>query len=93
MSRHSHLYKTTRWQRIRAQQLSLEPLCRMCAARKRTTLATVCDHVEPHRGDPAKFHAGPFQSLCQSCHSGDKQLFERTGKAPTRIGLDGWPME
>jgi hypothetical protein len=25
-------------------------------------------------------------------HSGDKQAIERTGVAPTRIGLDGWPV-
>jgi hypothetical protein len=32
-------------------------------------VATECDHIQPHRGDPVKFYSGPFQSLCKSCHS------------------------
>lgn len=66
-------YKLARWLRIRDKQLADEPLCRMCLAEGRVTPATVCDHVEPHRGDPIKFWAGPFQSLCGSHHSRDKQ--------------------
>jgi 5-methylcytosine-specific restriction enzyme A len=27
--------------------------------------ATICDHVEPHRGDVNKFWLGPFMSLCK----------------------------
>ena len=75
------LYGTARWQRLRAEQLAREPLCRMCAEAGRVTAATVCDHVDPHRGDEAKFWAGPFQSLCDAapwrCHSRAKQREER----------------
>lgn len=87
------LYKTARWLRIRTRQLRDEPLCRMCAAHGRVTPATVCDHVDPHRGDPVKFWGGPFQSLCDSHHSSDKQRIERGGKARPMIGEDGWPIE
>ena len=76
-------YKRARWAEIRAAQLAAEPLCRMCVEAGRVMPATVCDHVEPHRGDPAKFWAGPFQSLCAGCHSAHKQREEH---AATRDG-------
>lgn len=71
------LYKTGRWAAIRAAQLRGDPLCRMCAADGIVTVATVCDHIEPHRGDEVKFFAGPFQSLCKWCHDSRKQKAER----------------
>lgn len=49
----------------------------MCEAEGVVTAATVCDHVEPHRGDANKFWNGPFQSLCDFHHNRDKQRAER----------------
>lgn len=74
-------YSTPQWRRIRAAQLAVEPCCRMCAEADppRITPATVCDHVEPHRGDQASFFGGPFQSLCGTCHNSTKQAAERAG--------------
>lgn len=86
-----HLYKTARWLKLRLIHLSAEPLCRMCKAEGRITPATVCDHIKAHKGDPALFYGGPFQSLCKPCHDRHKQAEERTGKAKPIIGLDGWP--
>lgn len=83
-------YKLARWRRIRAGQLAKEPLCRMCSVMGRVTAATICDHAEPHRGDPVKFWAGPFQSLCKTHHDGAKQAWERNDTA--EIGVDGWPV-
>lgn len=87
-----HLYTHRRWRKVREAQLSREPLCRFCLATGKTTAATVCDHIEPHRGNLAAFWRGPFQSLCQSCHSGAKQELERSG---TLRGCDaeGWPLD
>lgn len=89
-------YSTKRWREIRADQLRKEPCCRMCAAHGRVTAATVCDHIEPHRGDMEKFWAGPFQSLCDDemyrCHSSKKQSEERLGYS-TEIGRDGYPID
>lgn len=82
-------YKTARWRRIRERQLSAEPLCRMC--RPRPVPATICDHVEPHRGDEHKFWNGPFQSLCKPHHDGEKQSIEKGGTPKQRIDEDGWP--
>lgn len=75
----AHLYKTTAWKRTRAYQLQVEPLCRYCLQVGRLTPATVADHIEPHRGDEIKFWNGELMSLCASCHSGTKQVQERTG--------------
>ena len=69
-------YRTASWLAIAAAQLRIEPLCRFCKAKGRIIAATVCDHVERHNGDPVKFWNGPFQSLCASCHSGEKQRME-----------------
>lgn len=84
-------YKTARWQRLRAAQLAEHPLCAMCLPKP--TVATVCDHKEPHRGDEVKFWSGPFQSLCKPHHDSDKQRIEKGGKPKPVIGIDGWPEE
>jgi hypothetical protein len=73
-------------------QLARQPLCRFCIDRGKVTPATVCDHVEPHKGDHDKFWRGPFQSLCKSCHDGRKQSMERVGYS-TEVGLDGFPID
>jgi 5-methylcytosine-specific restriction protein A len=70
------LYKTARWRTLRAVQLSASPVCRLCEGEGRTTAATVCDHVSPHRGDVESFWRGPFQSLCVHCHNTTKQREE-----------------
>lgn len=84
-------YKTARWQRLRAEQLRREPVCAMCLPR--CVPASICDHVEPHRGDHDKFWSGPFQSLCKPCHDSVKQRIEKGGKPKPTIGVDGWPAE
>lgn len=85
-------YKTARWQRIRSAQLTAEPLCRNCRRLGRITPATVCDHVDPHRGDEAKFWSGPFQSLCKDCHDSPKQKQEATGII-AGVSSDGRPID
>lgn len=51
----------------------------MCEREGKITAASVCDHVDPHRGDPVKFWFGPFQSLCQPHHDSTKQKAEARG--------------
>lgn len=63
------LYDTRLWKHIRERQLAKEPWCAECLRANIYTPATDCDHIEPHRGDPARFFKGPFQSFCHSCHS------------------------
>ena len=52
------------WRAFRKTFLAEHPLCVDCGKP-----ATVVDHVTPHRGDPAKFRAGPFAARCAGCHS------------------------
>jgi hypothetical protein len=54
-------------------------------------LPAACDHIEPHRGDVAKFWAGPFRTLCSTCHNSHKQSEEKTGRKRLQTGIDGWP--
>ncbi len=75
-------YKTARWQALRQRQLDDEPLCIMCKKAGRITVATVCDHRERHNGDYERFWSGPFQSLCASHHSSDKQRDEAIATHP-----------
>lgn len=85
-------YKTARWRAIRAAQLSAHPLCAYCQQQGIVTVATVCDHATPHKGDPVKFWSGPFLSLCKAHHDSTKQSEERQSKPKAVIGVDGWPM-
>jgi len=88
---HKKLYATARWKETRSLQLAMHPLCGFCKAKGRITRATVADHIIPHRGDHDLFFHGELQSLCDKCHSQDKQRIE-LGLAPIReIGLDGIP--
>jgi len=87
----SPLYRTARWEALRELHLAASPLCGYCLARDIVTEATVCDHIEPHRGDVDKFWAGPFQSLCATCHSDDKQR-EELGLHRKGTSADGWPL-
>lgn len=84
MSRHSHLYKTKRWQARRKEQLQREPLCAYCLEMGSLVPATVADHKTPHRGDPELFE-GALQSLCAEHHSSTKQAEESRGH---RVGAD-----
>lgn len=83
-----------RWQAARARFLFSNPLCVMCKAKGRIELATVVDHKTPHRGNQELFwKQDNWQSLCASCHSGDKQAMEKSGRIKQTIGVDGWPVK
>jgi len=65
----SKLYGQAAWQKIRARQLSRQPLCARCQHEGKVTAAEHVDHVFPHRRDPIKFKVNLFQSLCAACHT------------------------
>ena len=89
----SHLYSTTRWKHMRMRQLAHEPLCCYCKDLGHVTVATVADHVRPHRGNEALFFdANNLQSLCKSCHDGAKQQQERSGFL-RGSNADGLPLD
>jgi len=65
----SRLYNQQAWDKIRARQLSKQPLCARCQHEGKITAASTVDHVFPHRRDAAKFKVNLFQSLCVACHT------------------------
>lgn len=71
-----------RWERARKVYLATNPLCHAHERQGLTELATVVDHIRPHRGDQALFWnaAENWQGLC-SQHHGIKGARER-GVAP-----------
>lgn len=84
-----------RWQKARETFLKRAEnvLCRKCSERGLVTIATVVDHIIPHKQDQALFwDSKNWQPLCAPCHNRDKQAEERGGKAKQPIGLDGWPV-
>jgi 5-methylcytosine-specific restriction protein A len=55
-------------------------------------MATLADHITPHRGDWNEFRLGAIQSLCASCHKGPKDHLERYGFS-AEVGEDGKPLD
>jgi len=62
------------WQKARKEYLERHPFCRFGCGR----LATLVDHVIPHKGSPRLFwDRTNWQPLCTPCHSREKQRRER----------------
>lgn len=88
------LYNTREWRdRLRPNQLAKEPLCAFCKIAGRVTAATVVDHRENHKGDPALFFDPEnLQSVCAPCHDRVKDQIERHGYH-TMSDAYGYPMD
>jgi 5-methylcytosine-specific restriction enzyme A len=81
----------TTLQNIRRAHFKQHPLCVMCLAKQRTTLATELDHIRPlHKGGTDT--PDNRQGLCEDCHL-EKSKLERghAYRPKQRIGADGWP--
>lgn len=85
-------YRTKRWLVMRAEQLTAEPLCRMCLDIGRETPANTADHMIPHRGNEDLFWNGELQSLCSTCHSSHKQAQEH-GHLVRGCDASGMPLD
>lgn len=58
-----------KWRKVRAVYLRKHPLCVRCMAEGKYTMATVVDHIVPHRGNPVlMWDENNYQALCKSCH-------------------------
>lgn len=88
-----HLYKRSRWLKMREQHLMQSPLCVYCLEVGDVEPATICDHRTPHRGSEDLFwDTDNLMSLCKPCHDRIKQREER-GEKVIRFGADGYPIE
>lgn len=74
------LYNTTAWKQLRRWHLAQFALCELCLQRGHVTPASVVHHIDPHRGDEAKFYdRSNLQSVCKTCHDGACQQQEKSG--------------
>jgi len=54
------------WRKLRAEVLADEPLCRVCASKRRITAASCVDHIDGNASNNAREN---LQALCSRCHS------------------------
>jgi len=89
------LYDSRRWRKAAKFFLSQEEntLCKICLSFGRETLATIVDHIQPHKGDVNKFWSiDNWQGLCKHCHDSIKQSQEH-GKLLHGANIDGMPID
>ena len=78
--------KSPTWKAIKRHRLMQEPNCRHCAQEGCSAIATNVGHVDPHRGQWARFiHYENTQSLCARHH---KQLKKGCCCGPRMSMLD-----
>ena len=58
---------TRRWRRVRAQKLSLDPLCEWPGCHR---LATTVDHIDGTDYDTQRYDMAVLRSLCDEHHAG-----------------------
>ena len=59
----------SKWQRARKRFLKEHPLCCKCEEEGKYVIATIVDHIKPHRGDPILFwDEENWQPLCKHHH-------------------------
>lgn len=64
----------SKWRRARAQWLQAHPWCATCEAKGQRTLATMVDHIIPHRGNlKLMWGRKNWQSLDDTCHAVKRQ--------------------
>lgn len=87
------LHSTSRWQKVRAYHLTMNPMCKMCWDLGKRSAAQVVDHITPHREDVVLFwDTSNLQSLCTRCHNVVKQSHEKRGGV-VGYGRDGIPLD
>ena len=60
--------------------LQQHPLCAMCEKDGKIVVATIVDHIVPHKGDPVLFNdVRNWQSLCKQHHDQHKQRIDVHG--------------
>lgn len=70
------LIHSTRWQRLRRDKLTADPMCERCKAEGRLTFATEVHHVVPvemaitfREKERLMYDYHNLQALCHGCHS------------------------
>jgi len=82
-----------KWQKAREGHLRNNPLCDEHKRRGQVVVASVVDHIVPHKGDMTLFwDRDNWQSLCKSCHDGFKQRLEKSGRV-AGCDVNGVPVD
>lgn len=70
------VYNSARWRELRRIKLADNPICELCEAEGRTTLATDVHHkqsfmdfLDPETRKVMAYSYGNLMSLCDECHS------------------------
>lgn len=86
----THRIRGRALQERRQRWFEKRPLCVMCQAQGRTTLATELDHITPLCAGGPDTETN-LQGLCSDCHK-VKTAKDMGHKSPAPIGIDGWPI-
>lgn len=93
MGKYKKLYADRKWRRLRKQFLEENPLCWYCQQSGRLTVATVVDHIRPHRGDLNLFwDVRNLRPSCKQCHDAAAQNKDMHGFFGG-VGEDGLPLD
>ena len=81
-------YKCTKWRKLRAYKLDLNPLCEHCDKKGIITTGTEIDHIIPIvQWIKGALRLDNLQTLCGSCHT---KKGNEEGKAPTILANRKW---
>ena len=69
------LYSSSRWQSVRQEQLTVQPLCSDCGG-----VGNHVHHCERHHCDEEKFWSSPLLTLCHRSSQKSARRLSRTGK-------------
>lgn len=87
-SSHQRGYDHT-WRKDSKRFLAANPLCAYCGR-----IATLVDHLEPHRGDKVLFGSrANWRSCCQSCHTKKTLAESRPGFSAAQWELEHQPRQ
>jgi 5-methylcytosine-specific restriction protein A len=89
---YKNFIRSSRWKKLRAEQLKREPLCRFCKSVGRYTQATQVDHIQPCFDDPIlQQDPNNLRSLCAPCHAPLRGNYRRGYS--TAVDVDGYPTD
>lgn len=59
-----------RWRKARVIYLRKHPLCAECEKQGKVVVATIVDHIQPHKGNQELFwNEANWEALCADCHN------------------------
>ena len=85
----NNFYNDKLWLKTRAKFLAKNKSCKFCGS-----VATVVDHITPHKGNYALFiNDSNWQSLCKLCHDSAKKKAEIRGVEHIGVDSNGFPLD